>query len=73
MNDIDKATNAKFQVEQKQRSEARERKETSGEWENRVINGNHHYFNFINYRCILFSISNQLVIRGSTKIHCYID
>lgn len=36
MNDIDKATNAKFQVEQKQRVEARERKENSGEWENRV-------------------------------------
>lgn len=37
MNDIDKATNAKFLVEQKQREEARERKETSGEWANKVI------------------------------------
>ncbi|XP_058833217.1 oxysterol-binding protein-related protein 9 isoform X2 [Topomyia yanbarensis] len=37
MNDIDKATNAKFQVEQKQRVEARERKETSGEWENKYF------------------------------------
>ncbi|XP_065077737.1 oxysterol-binding protein-related protein 9 [Ochlerotatus camptorhynchus] len=37
MNDIDKATNAKFQVEQKQRNEARERKEASGEWENRYF------------------------------------
>ncbi|XP_062544680.1 oxysterol-binding protein-related protein 9 isoform X2 [Armigeres subalbatus] len=37
MNDIDKATNAKFQVEQKQRVEARERKENSGEWENRYF------------------------------------
>lgn len=37
MNDIDKATNAKFQVEQKQRNEARERKETSGEWEHRYF------------------------------------
>ncbi|XP_055619826.1 oxysterol-binding protein-related protein 9 isoform X2 [Toxorhynchites rutilus septentrionalis] len=37
MNDIEKATNAKFQVEQKQREEARERKETSGEWENKYF------------------------------------
>ncbi|XP_055611984.1 oxysterol-binding protein-related protein 9 isoform X1 [Uranotaenia lowii] len=37
MNDIDKATTAKFQVEQKQREEARERKETSGEWENKYF------------------------------------
>ncbi|XP_055527087.1 oxysterol-binding protein-related protein 9 isoform X2 [Wyeomyia smithii] len=37
MNDIDKATNAKFQVEQKQRAEARERKEASGEWENKYF------------------------------------
>lgn len=37
MNDIDKATNAKFQVEQKQREEARERKETSGEWANKYF------------------------------------
>lgn len=37
MNDIDKATNAKFLVEQKQREEARERKETSGEWENKYF------------------------------------
>ncbi|EDS25733.1 oxysterol binding protein 9 [Culex quinquefasciatus] len=37
MNDIDKATNAKFLVEQKQREEARERKETSGEWANKYF------------------------------------
>ncbi|KAL9699058.1 hypothetical protein quinque_002499 [Culex quinquefasciatus] len=37
MNDIDKATNAKFLVEQKQREEARERKETSGEWANKQL------------------------------------
>lgn len=35
-NDIDKATNAKFQLEQKQREEARERKLTNTEWETKV-------------------------------------
>lgn len=35
-NDIDKATNAKFQVEQKQREEAKERKTTNAEWETKV-------------------------------------
>ncbi|XP_052861880.1 oxysterol-binding protein-related protein 9 [Anopheles cruzii] len=39
MNDIEKATNAKFQVEQKQREEAKERKETFGEWELKYFKG----------------------------------
>uniref|UniRef100_A0AAG5DAP8 Oxysterol-binding protein n=2 Tax=Anopheles atroparvus TaxID=41427 RepID=A0AAG5DAP8_ANOAO len=39
MNDIEKATNAKFQVEQKQREEAKERKETYGEWETKYFKG----------------------------------
>uniref|UniRef100_A0A4Y0BGQ9 Oxysterol-binding protein n=1 Tax=Anopheles funestus TaxID=62324 RepID=A0A4Y0BGQ9_ANOFN len=39
MNDIEKATNAKFQVEQKQREEAKERKETFGEWETKYFKG----------------------------------
>lgn len=37
MNDIEKATNAKFQVEQKQREEAKERKDALGEWETKVM------------------------------------
>lgn len=36
-NDIDKATNAKFALEQKQRDEAKERKEQETEWETKVI------------------------------------
>ncbi|KAF2893863.1 hypothetical protein ILUMI_12304 [Ignelater luminosus] len=36
-NDIDKATNAKFQLEQKQRDEARERKLTNTEWETKLF------------------------------------
>ncbi|ETN66308.1 hypothetical protein AND_001901 [Anopheles darlingi] len=39
MNDIEKATNAKFQVEQKQREEAKERKDTFGEWETKYFKG----------------------------------
>lgn len=35
-NDIDKATNAKFALEQKQRDEAKERKERNEEWETKV-------------------------------------
>ena len=35
-NDIDRATNAKSQVEQKQREEAKTRKETEAVWENKV-------------------------------------
>lgn len=35
-NDIDKATNAKFQVEQKQRDEARDRKVNNADWETKV-------------------------------------
>uniref|UniRef100_A0A1S4GPH1 Oxysterol-binding protein n=1 Tax=Anopheles gambiae TaxID=7165 RepID=A0A1S4GPH1_ANOGA len=38
-NDIEKATNAKFQVEQKQREEAKERKETFGEWDTKYFKG----------------------------------
>lgn len=34
-NDIDKATNAKSKLEQKQRDEAKQRKETGTEWETR--------------------------------------
>lgn len=36
-NDIDRATNAKSQVEQKQREEAKLRKETDGVWENKYF------------------------------------
>lgn len=35
-NDIDKATNAKFALEQKQRDEAKDRKERNEEWETKV-------------------------------------
>ena len=35
-NDIDKATNAKQMLEQKQRDEAKERKDTGVEWKTRV-------------------------------------
>lgn len=35
-NDIDKATTAKFALEQKQRDEAKERKEKNEEWETKV-------------------------------------
>lgn len=35
-NDIDKATNAKFALEQKQRDEAKERKERNEDWETKV-------------------------------------
>lgn len=35
-NDIDKATNAKFALEQKQRDEAKDRKEKNEEWETKV-------------------------------------
>jgi hypothetical protein len=35
-NDIEKATTAKFQVEQKQRVEAKERKDTNSDWNNKV-------------------------------------
>lgn len=35
-NDIDKATNAKFQVEQKQRDEARDRKVNNADWDTKV-------------------------------------
>lgn len=35
-NDIDKATKAKFEVEQKQRDEAKVRKDTNADWDNRV-------------------------------------
>lgn len=50
-NEIDRATNAKFELEQKQRFEAKERKEQEAEWETRVIN----------YYC-LSSISCKLII-----------
>lgn len=36
LNDIDRATNAKSQVEQKQREEAKMRKDTNGEWDTKV-------------------------------------
>lgn len=37
LNDIERATNAKSQVEQKQRDEAKLRKELSEEWDTKVI------------------------------------
>lgn len=37
LNDIERATNAKSQVEQKQRDEAKLRKENSVEWETKVF------------------------------------
>lgn len=37
LNDIDRATNAKSQVEQKQREEAKQRKDTNGEWDTKVF------------------------------------
>lgn len=36
LNDIEKATNAKYQIEQRQREQAKVRKETSEEWDNLV-------------------------------------
>jgi len=36
--DIDRATNAKFALEQKQRDEAKDRKEKGVKWETMVIN-----------------------------------
>jgi hypothetical protein len=36
--DIDRATNAKFTLEQKQRDEAKDRKEKGVKWETMVIN-----------------------------------
>jgi hypothetical protein len=38
MKDIDRATNAKFALEQKQRDEAKDRKERGLKWETMVIN-----------------------------------
>lgn len=37
LNDIDRATNAKSQVEQKQREEAKQRKDINGEWDTKVF------------------------------------
>lgn len=37
LNDIDRATNAKYQLEQKQREEAKQRKETNVEWETKYF------------------------------------
>jgi hypothetical protein len=37
MKDIDRATNAKFALEQKQRDEAKDRKERGLKWETMVI------------------------------------
>lgn len=37
LNDIERATNAKTQIEQKQREEAKIRKETNVDWETKVI------------------------------------
>jgi len=36
--DIDRATNAKFALEQKQRDEAKDRKDKGVKWETKVIN-----------------------------------
>lgn len=36
LNDIDRATNAKSEVEQKQRDEAKGRKDTNADWETKV-------------------------------------
>lgn len=44
-NEIDKATNAKFALEQKQRDEAKERKDREVEWETKV-NGRDGNFSF---------------------------
>jgi hypothetical protein len=38
LKDIDRATNAKFALEQKQRDEAKSRKERGLKWETMVIN-----------------------------------
>lgn len=46
LNDIDRATNAKSQVEQKQREEAKMRKDTNGEWDTKV---NGFFFFLINF------------------------
>lgn len=42
LNDIERATNAKCTVEQKQREEAKLRKENNGEWDTKVIG--HHFY-----------------------------
>lgn len=48
LNDIERATNAKSQVEQKQRDEAKLRKENSDEWETKVAEWIFHWNFFLN-------------------------
>lgn len=69
MNDIDKATNAKFLVEQKQREEARERKETSGEWANKVIRRTVSTSEQYDYIYILFSPLQYFKAVGDSWIY----
>lgn len=47
LNDIDRATNAKSQVEQKQREEAKLRKDASGEWDTKVNDDIDRKINFV--------------------------
>lgn len=56
LNDIERATNAKSQVEQKQREEAKIRKDTNAEWDTKVIINKIqlHIFFIISYRILVF-------------------
>ncbi len=75
LNDIERATNAKSQVEQKQRDEAKLRKENNEEWDTKV-NQFQFVFCFIdrfNIFIFMFSILNPLPIRGSIQSHCHRD
>lgn len=67
-NDIDKATNSKYQVEQKQREEAKTRKDGNHEWATKVKDIL--FFPILtitNFEFISISISNQSVNNGYTQ------
>lgn len=68
LNDIDRATNAKCTVEQKQREEAKVRKDTGGEWDTKVnILSLIQEKNFFFYFFLFSSTLNQLESLGFTQ------
>lgn len=64
-NDIDKATAAKFKVEQKQREEAKVRKDDNSVFANKVNSVLRIEFNILSFVC---SISGALAKVGFTRI-----
>lgn len=68
LNDITRATNAKSEVEQKQREEAKDRKLTNGEWETKV-SFELSWLKSFNFVSLNYSTLNRSAKTGSTRIH----